>query len=245
MKKISNLILLLALILGGCASGPGNSPEEENGAAGLSLQLQGLEEGEIYLTNDGYRLTFGHFALAFSAIRLGEIEAQAPFGADFFDEEVVDVVEIEEVPAGEYDGVALTLGLAEAGQAQRFLRARGLKNAEGLPPSLAGLSVFLEAAAANGGDACTLQVALAADGETIDVDPAGQAIEVHGGEEAEILVEVDPNAVFAGVDLGALCQGDTLVTISAAENSELAEQIAANLSGAFLLGSTEGHSHSH
>jgi hypothetical protein len=228
MKKISTLFLILALAsVLGCAAGPGKGPEEENGLAGLSLQLHGLEEGDIYLTNDGYRLTFGHFALAFSAIQLGAVETQAPFGADFFDEEAADVVEIEEVPAGEYDAVTLTLGLGEAG----------------LPSDLTGLSVFLEAEAVNGSQACTVQVALAADGEIIEVEPEGNAVTVVAEEEAEVLVEVDPNAVFAGVDLGGLCQGGALVTISVTENSNLAEQISDNLAGAFLLGSTEGHHH--
>ncbi len=215
MKKISTLFLIVALASAlGCAAGPGKGPEEENGLAGLSLQLHGLEAGEIYLTNDGYRLTFGHFALAFSAISLGDVETQALFDADFSDEEAADVVEIEEVPAGEYDAVTLTL-----------------------------VSVFLEAEAVNGSNACTVQVALAADGEIIEVEPEGNAVTVVAEEEAEVLVEVDPNAVFAGVDLGGLCQGDALVTISAAENSSLAQQISENLAGAFVLGSTEGGHH--
>lgn len=244
MRPLNKIIAAAAmlLLLNACAVGGGNGPEEESGLAAMSLQLHGLEEGEIYLSNDGYRLSFDHFALAFSSISLGEFETQAAFGADFFDEEVADIVEIEAIPAGEYEALSLTWGLGEGG-VQRFLQAKGMKRAETLPPNLQGLSVFLEAGAVNGDRDCTLQVALAADGESFDVDPDGNHVAVEAGEEVEILVEADPNAVFAGIDLTGLCQDGDLVSISEEENSGLAARIKDNLAGSFLLGSTEGHHH--
>jgi len=233
-----------AFLLAACASGPGQAPDEETGSAALSLQLAGLEDGEIYVSNDGYVLTFTHFAMAFSGMSLGEAKIDEAFSADFFDEEMVDLVEIEEVAPGEYDEVALTMGTAGSGGNARFLQARNLKRAETTPSALDGNSVFLEAEAVRGSDNCILQVVLQADGETMEVDPGDNDVEVEAGEEAEVLVEVDPNQVFAGVDLGGLCQGGGVVTISAADNADLADRIAANLGGAFALGSSEGH-HDH
>lgn len=245
MKRLMVFLSIpAAFLLTDCASGPGRASDDETGSAALSLQLAGLEEGEIYASNDGYVLTFTHFAMAFSGMSLGEAEVDEAFSADFFDEEVVDLVEIEEVAPGEYDEVALTMGTAGSGGNARFLQARNLKRAETTPSALDGNSVFLEAEAVRGSDHCVLQVVLQADGETVEVDPGDSDVEVEAGEESEVLVEVDPNQVFAGVDLGGLCQGGGVVTISAADNSELADRIVANLGGAFALGSSEGH-HDH
>lgn len=243
-RHLGMLHISFFLALAACASGPGQAPDEETGSAGLSLQLAGLEDGEIYASNDGYVLTFTHFAMAFSGMSLGEAEVDEAFSADFFDEEVVDLVEIEEVAPGEYDEVALTMGTAGSGGNARFVKARNLKNAETTPGALDGNSAFLEAEAVKGSDHCVLQVVLQADGETVEVDPGDSDVEVEAGEEAEVLVEVDPNQVFAGVDLGGLCQSGGVVTISAADNADLADRIAANLGGAFALGSSEGH-HDH
>lgn len=245
MKRLLSILhIAFFLALAACASGPGQAPDEETGSAALSLQLAGLEDGEIYVSNDGYVLTFTHFAMAFSGMSLGEAEVDEAFSADFFDEEVVDLVEIEEVAPGEYDEVALTMGTAGSGGNARFLQARNLKRAETTPSALDGNSVFLEAEAVKGSDNCILQVVLQADGETMEVDPGDNDVEVEAGEEAEVLVEVDPNQVFAGVDLGGLCQSGGVVTISAADNADLADRIIANLGGAFALGSSEGH-HDH
>ena len=233
----------VAFLLTACASGPGRAPDDATGSAALSLQLAGLEEGEIYASNDGYVLTFTHFAMAFSGMRLGDAEVDEGFSADFFDEEVVDLVEIEGLAPGEYDEVALTMGLAGSGGNARFLKVLNLKNAETTPGALDGNSVFLEAEAVKGSDHCVLQVVLQADGETMEVDPGDSDVEVEAGEEAEVLVEVDPNQVFSDVELSGLCQGGSVVTISAADNADLADRIASNLSGAFSLGSSEGHHH--
>lgn len=244
MKRLLGILSIpFFLAAAACASGPGQSPDEETGSAGLSLQLAGLDDGEIYVSNDGYVFTFTHFAMAFSGMRLGEAEVKESFSADFFDEEAVDIVEIEEVAPGEYDEIALTMGLAGSGGNARFLKARNLKNAETTPGALDGNSVFVEAEAVKGSDNCVLQVALQLEGETMEVDPGDNDVEVEAGEEAEVLVEVDPNQVFAGVDLSGLCQGGGVVQVSATDNADLADQIASNLGGAFALGSSEGHHH--
>lgn len=245
MKRFFSLLTIPTMLwLSSCASGPGQASDEA-GAAGLSLQLAGLEDGTVYVSNDGYVLEFRHFAMAFSSMRVGDESVVENFSADFFDEEVVDIVELEDIPPGEYDSVELVMGAAGSGGNVRFLRARQLKNAETTPGALDGNSVYLEAEASKGGDNCVLQVALQVDGETMNVDSDGNDIDIVAGEETEILVEVDPNQVFSGIDLAGLCTGGATVTISSQEDDSLAQQIGENLAGAFTLGSTEGHSHSH
>lgn len=245
MRSFHSILWSTILLFGlsACAVGPGKSPEDDFGTAALSLQLHGLEEGEIYLTQDGYRLGFDHCAFAFSQVELDEFAVEEPFAADFFDEEVTDLVEIDGILSGSYEAVALTLGQGEAEQAQRFLDVRGTKNSEIPSAALEGNSVFLQAQAVNGSNNCVVQVSLKMPGMKISVDPAGNEVEVSSGEESEILVEVDPNAIFAEIDLGGLCQGGGLLTISSEENAALANQISANLSNSFLLGGAEGHHH--
>lgn len=217
--KLSVFIFLLVCLLNACATGAGTS-EGSTGTAGLSMQLKELSAGESYRTQDGYALEFTTFALAFSKITLESFTTSEAFTADFADEEVTDVVEVEDIPAGEYDEVTLTLGNIGA--------------------------VLIIAEATSGSDTCTVRVELTSD-ETITVNPADTNVDVTAGEEAELLVEVDPNQIFGTIDLPDTCTGGTTVTISASQSVSLSESVMDNLIGseAFSLGSTEGHAHDH
>lgn len=246
MKRILFMSMIAApLFATACVSGPGRAYDEP-GSAGLSLQLEGLDAGEIYVSHDGYVLSFHQFALAFSGASLGELRVEQGFNADIFEEEASDLVEFEDLIPGDYDEVTLTLGLAEFGQETRFFQTpSSFKNVESSQEILGGLSVYLEVDAVRGTDRCRLEVALSQDGNVIKVDAGDHGIQVEAGGESEILVEIDPNRVFSNIDLTDLCRNDAVVEISDTENVEMADEIAANLSGSFSLGEGGGHSHEH
>ncbi|MCE9626066.1 MAG: hypothetical protein K8R69_11560 [Deltaproteobacteria bacterium] len=198
-----------------CATGPGNF-DDEPGSANLSLQLSGLESSTPVVSHDGFILTFTHFALSFSQMQLGEASVEEAFSADIFSETASGLAVLEDMAPGDYSSLALTLGMT------------------GNPP-LQGNSILLEGEARKGGSKCVLNVQLQADGTALEVDAGDEGVSVVSGEETQLLVQVDPNAVFAGVDLGGLCQNGATVMISAAQNSQLAEQILGNFSSAFSL----------
>lgn len=246
------LFLFLTMIfLSACAAGPGSS-SNETGAAALSLQLPELSPGLSFQTSDGFRLDFTTFALSFSAITMGSDAAEEPFAADFFDEEVVDIIEIEDVPPDEYEEVTLTLAIAgglSGPSVQKFLQVKNGASGDDVTSSLNGLSALIiaEAVSENGDESCTLRFELQNEGLVTVGNEEGNHVEVTAGEEAEILVAVDPAELFGNVAVAPLCAGGAVVTISGVDNPELAETVADNLlSGpAFQLESTEGHSHSH
>jgi len=208
-------IFAMFLTLAACASGPGKF-DDEPGSANLSLQLSGLESSTPVVSNDGFILTFNHFALAFSQLQLGDASVEEAFSADIFAETASGLAMLEDLSAGDYSSLSLTLGTG------------------GNPP-LQGNSILLEGEARKGGIDCALSVQLQADGTGLEVDVGEGGVSVVSGEETEILVQVDPNAVFAGIDLGGLCQNAATVTISAEQNPQLAARILDNFSGALSL----------
>ncbi len=56
-------------------------------------------------------------------------------------------------------------------------------------------------------------------------------------------MQVDPNRIFAGIDLSGLCQGGGILTISESEHPSLAERALANLAESFSLAASGGHHH--
>ncbi len=232
-----------------CASGQGGTGNTTNntstGTAALSLQL---EEGATGLSQNNYQLDFTTFALAFSKITLGDQEVTESFTADFFDEEITDVIEMEDVPTGEYNTATLTLGTASGLSGAAALVAHNLQAAtvgSDVTSSLNGLSVLIIADAQNGADTCTLRVELVSDATITVGNDAAADIDVGANEETEVLVAVDPDAIFGTITVPATCSGDATVTISATENAALGTTLLSNLKTAFELESTDGHSHSH
>ncbi len=232
MNTLKNFlfIFLTIFLLNACSSGAGTTVGS-TGSVGLSLQLKSLATGESYQTQDGYTLEFTTFALAFSKITLSNQETQKTFAAEFATEEAADLVEVENIPAGEYTASTLTLGVATADQ--------GI-------PDLEGKSILIVAQASSGSEACTLQIELVGD-ETLTVNSADHDVEVSAGEESELLVEIDPNSIFGNVDLPDTCTGNATLTVSQSSNTSLADAILTGFSnaGSLVLGDTAGHSHSH
>lgn len=250
MKKLSFVLwcAFCAVVLNACDSNvvPDGSESADTGvgSAALSLQLEELPAGERYVSADGVLLDFSAFAMAFSKITLGSEELTADFTADFSDEEVVDVVALENVPPGEYGELGLTLGTASDLSGTAVLAIKSAATGGEVTSSLNGLSVLIVAEGINGGATCTIRVELTGD-QTLDVAFEDADVDVTAGEEAEVLVIVDPNRIFGTVSLAPLCTGGADVLISADSNASQASALLDNFvsNEALELGSTEGHSH--
>lgn len=219
MRKIILSMLALVLSLSNLWSCAPGTSEGSTGTVALSLQLP----EENFFSEDGYQLTFEHFALSFSKITLGNSQTEEAFAADFALEEVADIVEIENVHGGEYDEVSLTLSSEEP----------------------EGNSVFIQGTAQKDGNSCSFILELAADDVEIEVAPEGQEVDVEANTESELLVVVNPNVMFQNISLGADCTGDAELVFSADSNSSVANQMLTGLVASFELGSTSGHTHSH
>jgi hypothetical protein len=253
MKKIYFTLwcAFCAWLLNGCdsnvSSGGSGDLSSETGSAALSLQLEELSAGENYISGDGVLLNFSTFAMAFSKITLGSEELSADFTADFFDEEVIDVIELEEVPTGEYDAVTLTLGTASGLSGAAVLTVKNAAVGSDVTSSLNGNSILVVGEGINGGATCNLRVELVSDGMIPAANDAGNQVEVKSGEEAEVVVVVDPDRLFEDVALAPLCADGADVTISSDSNPSHAAAILDNLlsNEVVELGSAEGHAHSH
>ncbi len=243
MKKIIVCALLLAA---GCDSAP-SANDSGSGTAALSLELEELSPGENYISGDGVLLNFSTFALAFQGISLGGENVTADFTADFFDEEAVDVVEIEDVPTGEYEEVRLTLGTAAGLSGAAVLAVKRAATGDGVTSSLNGLSALIVGQGINGSATCDVRVELISSGVLNVPGEEASHVAVEAGEEAEILVVAYPNKVFEGVSLSPLCVDGADVVISETLHPSHAAAILDNLisNDTFALGSTEGHTHSH
>lgn len=254
MKKIASLTAILAVLSLGCDSnnvnnGGGGGGGGAEGSAALSLQLEELSAGENYVSADGVLLDFSVFAMAFSKVSMGAESVEEAFTADFFDEEVTEVIEVDSVPAGDYEDIELQLGTASglSGSAALVVRSKEAAVGPEVTESLNGKSVLIVGQGVKGGSTCDFRIELVSDG-VIDVHGHdGAHVEVKAGEEAEILAVVNPNALFNGVILGTLCTDGANVTISSSSNPSFANAILDNLlnNDAVELGSTEGHSHAH
>lgn len=251
MRKLSFALLCVfcAWVLHGCDSNTNAGGSGGAGSAALSLQLEELPAGENYVSGDGVLLNFSAFALAFSKITLAGEEVVEDFAADFFDEEVIDAVVLEDVPAGEYEGVELTLGTASGLSGAVALAAQITKTAAvggEVTSSLNDHSVLIVGQGINGGATCNLRIELVSDA-VLDVHGHEDVhVDVASGEEAEILTVVSPNILFEGISLAPLCTDGAEVAISASSNASLGAAILEKLAHeAVELGSTEGHTHSH
>lgn len=251
MKKIIFVLFLFTLCFANMWScAPGNS-NTSTGSLALSLQLS---EEQNFFTEDGYQLTFQHFALSFSKITVANLQTEESFSADFALEEVADIVEIENVPGGEYDEVSLTLSSEGLAAESKIAFVANLKSNHSnheehgdseseVPEELEGNSVFIQASAQKDGNSCSFILQLASDDVEIEVSPEGQEIDVEPNTESELLVVVNPNVMFQNISLGADCTGDAELVFSSTSNSSTANQMLNGLVTSFELGSTSGHSH--
>lgn len=230
MKKISIMItLLLSSVWIGCNSTPGTRAGS-TGTVSLSLEMEAPAGGaDHYTSQNGYEITLQTLAMSFSQISMGGEELETDFSASFADEEQVDVVEVEDVPAGDYDTVELTLHPSEDATSP-------------LPEK----SVLMIGTATSGSNTCTLRVEIVSSSE-ITIDLGDTPFDMSANSEEELLVVFDPAQVFSTIDIPAACTGDATVTISATSHADLATTILGQIRTGDVLSveSTEGHTHEH
>lgn len=238
--SIFRSLILLCLVFGfiNCASESGGTSTGSTGAAGLSIQLK---ENSSFTTNNGFTLTPTTFAMSFSQLSLSSFSTDESFAADFFDEEAADIIEIENVSGGEYEEIELTFSPAEGLGGDAAFLISNVSVGDEVTESLNDYSFLLVASATDGNDSCQVRILLNFE-ETITISgEEGVHVEITPNEEAEILVEVDPDAILSSIDLEG-CQDNQTMTIS---EGALANQLISNLGNALSLESADDHGHDH
>lgn len=177
----------------GCATGPGTA-EGNLGTAGLFMQIKEIPEGETLITADGFQITLEEFLIFFSGVslvnRFFTQDFSDPFTAELFEDEAVEILDLEDVPGVDYEGLNLTLD-----------------------------SALIQGGAQNNGDVCRFVLQLNSFGQNIEVNMGDQVITVQKDDEAVIPILFDQLGFFTALTLGPTCTGGVEIDLVPTEEA--------------------------
>ncbi len=215
---LSLLVFSISLVL--LQSGCANTAGTAAGSTGtasLSIELS-EPNGSHFQSLDGYDLDISRFELNFTRFAIGAYSVTEDFTAECAGDEASDIITIEDLPGGaEFSDIQLSLD-----------------------------SVTITATAVSGGNECLLEIQLT-DDIILAVGTEENLFQAVANEESELLIEIDPNALFSVLDVPSACTGGNTISISSTSNVAAANTLASQFleDGVITLGNTEGHSHDH